>query len=80
LLPQRLDDFMTHRHRSGWPKEGRKSGFRFVDQPLLVSVVHLPAHRRDVRLQLVLVAAATGRLMVNVIGSVAVGKFRAEAL
>jgi hypothetical protein len=56
LQPQRLDDFMT---RGPLAKQGRKRSSRLVNQPLLVSVVHLPAHRRNERAQLVVIAAAS---------------------
>ena len=56
LQPQRLDDFMT---RGPLAKQGRKRSSRLVNQPLLVSVVHLPAHRRNERAQLRVIAAAS---------------------
>src|ERR1700733_5793670 len=39
-------------------QQGRKHGFSFVDQPLLVSIVHLRTHRGDVGAQLLLTATA----------------------
>ena len=41
-------------------EQGGKRGFRFVDQPLLAPAVHLSAHWRDERFELVLAAAAEG--------------------
>ena len=44
-------------------EQGGKRGFRFVDQPLLAPAVHLSAHWRDERFELVLAAGASKSLI-----------------